>query len=167
MNCKKLKVEFAEEGIIVKSSFWEVVHDPRKGGCITSIRFLHGSGENVLKSPIASYFGSYLDVLNDNTAIRVIDRDGFVEVEACGRLIDENSYTVSDIDYAYTYKYSEGYVKIVQKYTFEKPVADVKRVGIGCMNLTPRFKYFAARPSHVRVDKPYGNCAAVWGGSSF
>jgi len=163
LNCKKLKVEFTEEGIIVKSNFWETVHDPRRGGCISSIRFLHGSSENVLKSPITSYFGSYSDILNDNTAIRVMDRDGFVEVETRGRLIDENSRTVSDIDYAYIYRYSEGYVKITQKYTFGKPVANIGRVGIGCMNLTPRFKYFAARPSHVRVDKPYGNCAAVWG----
>ncbi|MBS7610913.1 hypothetical protein KEJ27_01675 [Candidatus Bathyarchaeota archaeon] len=162
MNFSSLKVESAEKGVIsVKSRFWEVLHDARKGGCITSIRFFHGSGENILQSPIMSYFGSYQDVLNDAVDIRMVDRNGFVEVEVYGELKDIHGSTI-DTKYAYTYKYSEGHIKITQKYRFEKP-ADVKQVGIGCMNLTSKFSYFAARPSHVRADKPYGNCTALWG----
>lgn len=163
LSRRGLKVEFARRDIVsVKSNFWEILHELKKGGCIASIRFSHGSNVNVLQDPIMSYFGPYQDVLNDNVEVEVTDDDGFVEVNIRGELRDKSG-SAGGIGYVYTYRYSDGYVKVTQKYVFEKSVGGIRQVGIGCMSLTPKFDCFVARPSHVKIDKPYGNCTAIWG----
>jgi len=165
---KKLEAEFVEkEKLIVRSRFWEVVHDPKKGGCIVSIKFFNGSNRNILLRPISSHFGSFWDVLNDQATIKLTEKDDRVIATVNGELKDVNNYTKSGIKYEYVYEYREGHVKITRKYSFEKGIAGIWEIGIGCMDIVPELNNFAARPSHVSADKFHMTCAAIWGEVDF
>src|SRR5579862_8173371 len=40
--------------VTVRNKYWEVEHDARAGGCWTSVKFLNGTGKNLLAAPISS-----------------------------------------------------------------------------------------------------------------
>jgi len=167
LDDKRLEAEFIEKGkLSVKSRFWEVVHDPERGGCITSIRFFNGSNENILLSPISSYLGSFMDTLEDSATLSLTEENGRIRVRVNGELKDSNK-AGTGVKYDYTYEYREGHVKITRRYSFEKGVAGVWKVGIGCMDIVPELNDFAARPSHVGADKRHATCAAKWGKIDF
>ena len=120
-SCKELNAEFVEKGkLCVKSRFWEVIHDSNAGGCITSIRFFHGSNANILRKPIYSYFGSFWDISNDRAKICLVEEDGSLKVKITGKLRDVNGYTESNVDYEYLYEYKEGHVKVTHRYFSEE-----------------------------------------------
>jgi hypothetical protein len=161
---KKVKAEFLGEGkLSIRSRFWEVVHDPKKGGCITSIRFLNGSDENILVNPISSYFGSFWDILDDGATVTLNEGDGQIEVRVKGELRDANKHTMPFIKFEYAYEYREGHIKITRKYSLQKDIAGLSEIGIGCMDVASGLNSYAARPSHVGADKSYATCVAKWG----
>ena len=163
-----LNAEFDEKGrLSVKTRFWEVIHDSKAGGCITSIRFFHGSGRNVLRRPIYSYFGSFWDISNDEAKISQVEEDGVLKVKITGKLRDVNGYTESNVDYEYLYEYKEGHVKVTHRYFFRRGIAGIGDVGVGCVEAIPELSCFAARPSHIRAHPPHATCAAVWGRITF
>ena len=165
----RLKAEFIGKGnLSVRSRFWEVIHDPEKGGCITSIRFFNGSNKNILMDPVSSYLGRFSDVLDEKAKMGPTDEDGSVKVRVVGELKDADRRTVSGITYTYTYEYNEGHVKITRKYQLPyESVVDIKEVGIGCMDIIPELNSFAARPSYVGADRPHARCPAKWGEADF
>jgi len=159
---------FFEKGkLFVKNKFWEVIHDPEKGGCITGIRFFNGSNRNILLKPISSYFGSFWDTLNDKATINLVEQSNCLVVQVNGELKDVNEFTTSGIKYSYSYEYREGHIKITKEYSLEKGIAGISEVGIGCMDIVPELNNFAARSSHVNADKILASCAAVWGTINF
>jgi len=174
-----LVAKFIEKGrLSIRSRFWEVIHDPEKGGCITSIRFFNGSNRNILLNPISSYFGSFSDTLNEKATVSLAEEEGCIAVKATGELSDANKYAVSGVRYEYTYRYYEGYVKIAREYSFEKGVAGIGGIGIGCMNVTPELNCFAARLSYITLrnnpslaqrpaDIEHMRCEARWGKVKF
>jgi len=158
-----LKAEFSEEGkLIVSSDFWEVIHDPEKGGCITNIKFYHGRNKNILLSPISSHFGSFFDFMNEKAIVRKEENKN-IKIIINGELADLNKYTKANIKYEYIYEYNLGYIKIKHKYYFEKGIAGIRDVGIACMDIVPDLDKFAARPSHISADLPHATCPAKWG----
>ena len=164
LNGKGLKAEFDEKGkLIVKSKFWQVSHDPEKGGCITEIRFYNGSNKNILMNPISSHFGSFWDVLDDKAVINLAEEGQNIAVRITGELKDTDGHTASGIKYEYIHEYGEGHVKVTRKYSFERNVEGMPEVGIGCMDIVPELRDFAARPSHVSADDSYRTSVAKWG----
>ncbi|MGQ9515480.1 MAG: glycoside hydrolase family 66 protein [Thermoproteota archaeon] len=165
---KGLKAEFFEKGkLSVRSKFWEVIHDSERGGCITSIRFFNGSNNNILLGPISSYFGSILDTLNDKATIKLAEGDNGIVVTVYGELVDSNNGKSSDVKYEYVYEYQEGHIKITRRFLFDKEIEGISEIGINCMDINPDLDKFAARPSHVRAERPYATHAAVWGEIDF
>jgi hypothetical protein len=165
LGISSLKAEFIDKGkLVVRSKFWEVTHDVKKGGCITGIKFFNGSDKNILLDPISSHFGSFWDSLNDKASMNFIEKDRYTLVQVKGELKDVNGYSATNVEYDYVYEYHEGYVKVTQKYFFKEGVAGIDEVGIACMNLVPELNWFIARPSYVGEDK---NSAAVWGEVNF
>jgi len=159
-----LKAEFDASGkLIVKSGFWRVIHDPEKGGCITEIRFFNGSNTNILMNPISSYIGSFWDMLDDRAAIDLAEEGQNIVVRITGELKHENGHLASGIRYAYTHEYREGHIKVTRKYTFEKGVEGISEVGIGCMDIVPELRDFAARSSHINANDSFRTSVAKWG----
>lgn len=167
MDCKGVKAEYDESGrLLVKSRFWQVLHDPEKGGCITEIRFYNGSNKNILMNPISSHFGTFWDVLDDRATINLAEEGQNIVVRVTGGLKDKNGHTASGIKFEYTHEYGEGHVKVARKYHFEKEV-EIPEVGIGCMDIIPELRDFAARPSHVSAGDTYRTSVASWGEVDF
>lgn len=161
---KKIKVKILGEGkISVRSKFWEVIHDPKKGGCITSIRFFNGSDENILVNPISSYFGPFWDTLDDKATVTLHERDGLIEIKSKGELRDSDKLSMPFIKYEYAYTYREGHVKITRKYSSQRGIAGLSKIGIGCMDVASGLNSYAARPSHVGADNFHATCVAKWG----
>jgi len=163
LNGKGVKAEFDERGrLVVQSRFWQVTHDPEKGGCITEIKFYNGSNKNILMNPISSHFGTFWDVLDDKAVINLAEEGLNVVVRVTGGLKDRNGHTASGIKFEYIHEYREGHVKVTRKYGFDREV-EIPEVGIGCMDIIPELRDFAARPSHVSADDTYRTSVASWG----
>jgi hypothetical protein len=49
------KLSTQQDTLVIANDFWEVIHDPAQGGCPTSVRFFHGSGQNYLAQPLSAH----------------------------------------------------------------------------------------------------------------
>ncbi|MCD6469773.1 hypothetical protein J7L29_03125 [Candidatus Bathyarchaeota archaeon] len=171
---ESLKIEYlTEDKLIVKSKYWEVVHEANKGGCISSIRFYNGTNQNILLKPVTSYMGPFQDVLNRDAKIEVTNEGRRIIVNVAGELKTLNNSIKSGIAYNYSYKYHEGYVKVTESFHLEKGLGGIRGIGIGCMEITPEMTYFAARESPISAQDriPRGErlcrCPADWGKINF
>jgi hypothetical protein len=161
----------------VKNKYWEIIHDGKQGGSITSIRFYNGTNRSILVKPIQSFIGPFQDILNKNTSMKAKYEDGKIIIEINGKLKTLNEIVESDISYNYIYEYHDGYCKIKENFSIPKGLGGINEVGIGCMEIVPEMRYFAARSSHISAqDKiPLANswaekiarCPAHWGEISF
>ena len=66
-----LKVKRQGKTVAVESSYWLVVHDANRGGCISDIRILYGSNENLLASPMQAIIDNRQESLEKQPAIYV------------------------------------------------------------------------------------------------
>ncbi|MCD6562682.1 MAG: hypothetical protein J7K23_02045 [Thermoproteales archaeon] len=159
-----LKAVFLGDGRLrVSNGFWEVVHDSGRGGCITDIRFIYGSGKNLLVDPIISYFGEYMDVFDDSAVLQVVKEDSKSVVVYVNGVLKNKDKRDLGIRYEYVYEYRNEYVKIIRKYMFDKGIAGIWRVGVGCFSVRSELNEYAVRSSHIYDSSRSRVCPAKWG----
>ncbi len=51
-----MNIQVVRDGdyVRIESPFWQVMHDVKRGGCITDIRITHGRNANLLRSPVSA-----------------------------------------------------------------------------------------------------------------
>jgi len=151
-----LKVIKKDEKITVKNRFWEITHDAKKGGSITSLKLNFGSGKNLILSPLRCYVDDY-DVINEDSPQIIIKNEGNdrAKVQVLGELKDSHK-NKKGISYCQTFLYTNFFIKVEQKFIFHQPIS-ANTVGACHLAIVPNLNEFAAGAS------PWTNLHPLYG----
>ena len=98
-----IRVERTEHEVVVESPYWRVRHDLDKGGCITAIHILNGSGENLLEAPAEFRIGDRNESECGDVALALREEPSFVEIEFRGRI--PRGTEDAEYDWVHRYEY--------------------------------------------------------------
>ncbi|MEM2970354.1 MAG: glycoside hydrolase family 66 protein [Candidatus Bathyarchaeia archaeon] len=158
--------------IIVRTSFWETVHDTRKGGSLTTIKLFYGSNKNLLLLPTRCYVDDY-DIINESSPEIKIERKrkNNVILLITGQLKNTERKSLG-IKYKQTWLYTQNYIKVEHTLIFEKTVS-TKKIAVCHFNLIPELDDFTVGPSpwtnlHPQYGEFFGPMEdQTWGKISF
>ncbi|MDD3948875.1 MAG: hypothetical protein PHT43_05370 [Anaerolineaceae bacterium] len=133
------------DGVItVSNSWWEVLHDQRTGGLMSSVKFKGASGENILAAPEKLYLmvkETEFSSFNDRAASFIIDG---------GSLIVKGKLTAGDgtdcgVVYMTRYDYSDVCVKRRTVFSFAKAMK-INRLGVLRLDFIPALDECGYKP---------------------
>lgn len=94
--------------VTVSTPWWEVVHAAAQGGAVTSVRFLNGSGANILREPIRTVFasGTWYSEVNERHATLKLEQVGpaYLKLTVRGELRDSAQQTLCPYTHVYEYR---------------------------------------------------------------
>ena len=121
-STRALTVTEKSDAITIRSPYWQVQHRRKSGGCFSSIRFTHGSGKNLLASPVTSsirlnkllglrdpetpIFPSYYEHLDSQATVTVEQSSSCIAVIAEGLYRDEKGADIG-IRFRHRYEYRQ------------------------------------------------------------
>ncbi len=148
-----LTVREKADAIIIRSPWWQVQHRRGYGGCFCSIRFTHGSGKNLLSSPVTSairlntllglrdpetpIFPIYHEHFDSRASVTVKQSPDCVAVIAEGTYRDEKGADVG-VRFRHRYEYRQwGLVTTELEIIPDKALEGVLEVSVVNMALRP------------------------------
>lgn len=157
--------------LVVRTDFYEVIHDRTRGGAISGIRLFHGSDLNLLLQPIsgavvvADPAGGRFSDLHEAAPEITWRQDGDKTViEVAGQLQDAAG-KASGIRYRTTYRHGWGYVRICGRFSF--PAAGVPVRHLSALQITVRreLDHWGYRPAPEMEPgpDPFGVASCQWG----
>lgn len=154
--------------VSLRTRFYEVTHDLKKGGAISSIVLFRGTGKNMLVEPIscevtsADWASSYSDVKGGEAKCEV-RQDGdnaIVTIEAA--LGGNPEAAKCPVKCRTTYEYRWGYIRIRREFMFPEGGYAVAQIMAHEWKLRPDINRFGVRAGTPANDPTYcGECH--WG----
>jgi hypothetical protein len=106
--------------LILRTPYYTVEQDLKKGGAITRIALTHGRSANMLASPIETRIqddrGAVLTDLGDSTPTVAHHRDGLNEIVTVECVLKDKDGRASGIRVKSTFQYRWGYIKIRREF---------------------------------------------------
>jgi len=132
--------------IIVRTSFWETVHDTKSGGSLKTIRLFNGSNKNLLLSPIHCYVDDY-DIINEDSPNITIKRKekNKVALLIAGQLKNTEHKSLG-LGYQQSWLYTKEYIKVEYVLTAEEMTL-AKKITVCHFKVMPDLDDFVAGPS--------------------
>lgn len=136
--------------LVLRTPFYEVQHDLRKGGAIQSIRDFHTSGENLLLAPIGcevNVVGSaaFSDLADASARVDVKRVEDGAKVDVQGVLRSAEGESCG-VEYHFVYEYRWGAIRLHQQFRFPKRGLRVNRLSLLRLLLRPNLGSFGVRP---------------------
>jgi hypothetical protein len=167
--------------LTVQSDHWSFSHAMKSGGCMSVARVRHGSGKNILCSPIVTYVDQnagkgagvirYSDQFDDTPRIRVLTRrKKQIAVRVEGELKSKQRQSIG-ISYTIDYEYCTTHVKIKRSLICRKKVDGISVVGAGSFTVARTLQDWTATSSYFHMENDtaadwgvkMGRPAAIWG----
>ncbi len=152
--------------ILLRTPYYEITHDRRQGGAISSIRYFYGSGENLLldamRSQVTLPDGTYTDIADPAPSITIQPGDDETVITVEGMLRNAGGQE-SNIPYRYAYSYRWGYVRVRKQFTFPESGVAVRRLQVHGGSLRPELGHYGVRPgapAEAATDPADSRCAS-------
>ncbi len=145
--------------IIVTNSCWEIIHDAAQGGCITSIRFIHGLNRNILAAPLCTMAQfnryavwtkeEYRDSRDPHAELKLVcSTPDYAEVKSVAEFKGRNG-EATGMEVETSYRYFPGHCKVERRYRFAGETPEINRLSVVQVETVPELDRWMARPSPV------------------
>ena len=94
-----------EQYLFVTSPYWQVTHDLRAGGTVSSIRISHASNRNLLRKAVSACVDNWHESAETSPAVKVKRSKNHLLIEFSGRLTNQTGKP-GPIRYVHRYLYS-------------------------------------------------------------
>ncbi|MDD2707461.1 MAG: hypothetical protein PHV34_05570 [Verrucomicrobiae bacterium] len=116
--------------VVVKTPWWEVIHDKEKGGTPVSIQFPQGLKRNILKSPVEGYLADKAGNSLRESASKITSFEVKEEAPDQIRMIVKGLFGGGTLPFEAEYLYSEGGFRRSVRFDFQKAPMDIKVLGV-------------------------------------
>jgi hypothetical protein len=155
--------------LTLKTPFYRVLHDLRKGGVISSITLDHGSGSNLLAGPVQTFVRDakgevYTDLREPRPQV-THRRDGLTEIVTVESGLRNDANRASGIQLKTVYEYHWGYLKIRRE--FVAPAKGVALLELGVLRaaVAPTLADYGYREGRTEAEgaPPFSFGSCRWG----
>ena len=157
--------------VVVRTRFYEVVHDLSRGGVISSVRYFHGTDRNLLVQPMACSVATVgalpCEVSNTYEAAPEAswDREGDSVVVRCQGMLRDAEGKTSGIAYDFSYRYGWGYLRVRKRLVFPETGLLVRRLTAHHYAVRKELSAWGCRPAAEAEPSadPFGFGVFQWG----
>jgi len=151
LNVKRDKP--APGDVTIETPWWEVVHSKAKGGAIASIRFFHGTNQNILRKPIETRLragSDFTDTADDSAKIAIIETSpSYVKLRVTGKMKNPERKVLCP--FVHTYEYRPMLVRRTCEYDLGRKGVVCTGLSVGTMELQPWLEEAVARRANHRT----------------